>query len=52
VEIDKAEADIEHKQAQTIKTEVDAAKAYNDIELAQFNALKGLMDNNVQRVGE
>ena len=41
VEIDKAAAEIEHKQAQTVKTEADAAKVINEIGMSQIDALRG-----------
>jgi hypothetical protein len=42
VEIAKASADIEHKQAQTIKTEADAAKVIADIGITAYNNVNSM----------
>lgn len=42
VEIDKAIADIEHKQAQTVKAEADAASVIADIGMKQLNTVNNM----------
>lgn len=46
VEIDRAIADIEHKKAQTIKAEADAASVITKIGMAQYNEVNNIGSGN------